>query len=437
MYMISELKTNWQIQLSSGAKFMAFLILLSTFFGWGVIYFGFPSEYVINWLMWSFAWQSVGFLLGFIFGVPRVMPGQSIVVEESKQQQNMYGINPSRNIEEISDWLTKILVGVGLVQLQQLPENIYKVAEYIASPIGGRIHEPFAAALIIYFSILGFFSGYLLVRLYLTGQFSEADQQAKLPINLRRVLNNNPLSFGDIPGPQYSSPNDVSPSLEYAANKVKDISLSKLKTLPDIVAWARGQLINENYDEALEGFKAALAKSPRNPDILVDIAVTLYEQDAEDSEIQKYLREAVKYSRSQQVSQAIKRRVYQAITFHSLYLDNGYEDAIIYGEEYFSTVGKKENVVDGGIWVNLAAAYGQKYSALLSHSKTGFANNEKLSEIKQRCLNAIKAALRINPIWKDTLRILLEHNYPGKDPEENDLEIFENEQEFRQVLDLA
>jgi hypothetical protein len=52
-----------------------------------------------------------GLLLGFVFGVPRVL-----AADRPRSTGTGGGIAANTNLEQISDWLTKILVGVGLTQ---------------------------------------------------------------------------------------------------------------------------------------------------------------------------------------------------------------------------------------------------------------------------------------------------------------------------------
>ena len=66
-----------------------------------------------------------GILVGFLFGIPRIVQrdaSQSGVSRPIAQiQSTSLGINT--NLTEISDWLTKIIVGVGLVQLNSIPNG--------------------------------------------------------------------------------------------------------------------------------------------------------------------------------------------------------------------------------------------------------------------------------------------------------------------------
>lgn len=102
-----------------------------------------------------------GGLLGFIFGVPRPPDSQPAAAKA-------YRINT--NLVQISDWLTKLLVGAGLASLGSIPGfavrfiNFLDKDAYKDLPGGGT----FALFILIYYLSLGFFWGYVETRTYLT-----------------------------------------------------------------------------------------------------------------------------------------------------------------------------------------------------------------------------------------------------------------------------
>ncbi len=116
----------------------------------------------------------IGVLVGFIFGIPKTSKpsaGSSNPVQSNTDVA--YSLNT--NLEEISDWLTKMLVGVGLVQLTAIPGYISRIASYWETSIGRHFPAAYVAALIAFFSLTGFLIGYLWTRLALIGDFIEQD----------------------------------------------------------------------------------------------------------------------------------------------------------------------------------------------------------------------------------------------------------------------
>lgn len=123
-------------------------------------------------LMVALACLMVGGALGFLFGIPRA---ERADLPEGEGRSAMR-FRANTNLEDISDWLTKILVGVGLIQLGQLSEPLGRLVTAVAAGIGGDPPSPsFALALLLYFTLVGFLAGYLLTRLYLPRAFTTAE----------------------------------------------------------------------------------------------------------------------------------------------------------------------------------------------------------------------------------------------------------------------
>lgn len=82
-------------------------------------------------LVASAAWLSGG-VLGFLFGVPRLRT----VSTPSSPAVGSNSFVPNTNLEQISDWLTKAIVGATLVQLKPLGEGFNHLATAIGSQLG-------------------------------------------------------------------------------------------------------------------------------------------------------------------------------------------------------------------------------------------------------------------------------------------------------------
>ncbi|MGW4894313.1 hypothetical protein ACWEQL_18880 [Kitasatospora sp. NPDC004240] len=117
----------------------------------------------------------LGAALGFLFGVPRVRSGG----EQPRRGAGSYV--PNTNLEQVSDWLTKVLLGVGLTQLGSLGERLRTLGDALAPALGGEAGAaPFAAALVLYFLLAGFLAGWLVTRLLLPQVLSDADRALDL-----------------------------------------------------------------------------------------------------------------------------------------------------------------------------------------------------------------------------------------------------------------
>jgi hypothetical protein len=118
----------------------------------------------------SGAFMAIGWAIGFLFGVPRASATDTTT---------------NTNLEQISDWLTKVLVGVGLTQLQKIPVELGLLANYIAKDYGPSASNVFALSMVLYFSSLGFLTGYLITRLALQPDFKSADSDSDGAIQVK------------------------------------------------------------------------------------------------------------------------------------------------------------------------------------------------------------------------------------------------------------
>jgi hypothetical protein len=123
---------------------------------------------------------AVGSLLGFLFGIPRSLQDQrGANLEPGADGDRRRSYTANTNLEQISDWLTKILVGVGLIQLGRAPGTLGRLVDALADGLGGRASDRLmVGAVLVFFPIFGFLTTYLLTRLLLQRAFSLADLAA-------------------------------------------------------------------------------------------------------------------------------------------------------------------------------------------------------------------------------------------------------------------
>lgn len=110
--------------------------------------------------------MSVGSLLGFLFGMPRAVVAPSTIEENDSDAPRSY--HPSTNLEQVSDRLTKILIGVGLVELRQIGGTLAAMGRSVVSslkntPLGTEL---VTQVVIVSFLIFGFIASFLWTRIY-------------------------------------------------------------------------------------------------------------------------------------------------------------------------------------------------------------------------------------------------------------------------------
>lgn len=263
----------------------------------------------------------LGLLMGFIFGVPKSKQKKAMdnytstpIPNKGNNNENTSSpYEPNTNLEDISDWLTKIIVGVGLTQMASIDPSISRLSSFLSVSIG--IMNPssgFVYTLLLYGIISGFIFGYVLTRIYLPYLFKFSDM----------------------------------------------LTVSRLKE--EVVKL--NKKVNEN-------------------DLIGNMRSSLYQ-----------------------------------------YEDQGYENAIKIAKEFLNDGNEPTDV---HFWIYLACAYSQK-----------FTNNENDSNVRIEALNATNEAINFKKDDNYALTLLryLWDPVLHEDSEENDLEIFYNDIDFKKLL---
>lgn len=172
-------------------------------------------------LLWCVACLAVGGVVGFLFGIPRsdgkvahanvlkdAVTTGGLQTSPTAGRDNV-SIRPNTNLEEVSDWLTKIIVGLTLVHLKSIEERVMAISRNAASALSAAptaSDVSAATALIVGFAVIGFLCGYLYTRLFLQGAFirSDRDMQNYNDVVAKEVSNASPA--GTPPSGQPSVP---------------------------------------------------------------------------------------------------------------------------------------------------------------------------------------------------------------------------------------
>jgi hypothetical protein len=137
-------------------------------------------------MLWSLSCLIVGLLGGFLFAIPRVPNSRRVEEKNNKKDegtkgqqtetQERIGLGINTNLEEISDWLTKILVGIGLVEAKTLKTYLGSVGRYVGRSLGPN-GDVIAVGLVIFFICTGFLAGFLATRLFISPSMRRADAE--------------------------------------------------------------------------------------------------------------------------------------------------------------------------------------------------------------------------------------------------------------------
>jgi hypothetical protein len=115
-----------------------------------------------------------GGFIGFLFGLPRYLTNPDSVNKDYSRNDNLI---------QISDWLTKIIVGLGLTNLHKIPTLLTAFGTRAGILFGAtNANSPgavFAEVLAIYFLVCGFLLGYLWTNIQYIPILTESDKEAK------------------------------------------------------------------------------------------------------------------------------------------------------------------------------------------------------------------------------------------------------------------
>jgi CheY-like chemotaxis protein len=129
------------------------------------------------------AGAAVGAVIGFLFGIPRRLQEPAAPpARETPDVAPQPGLRWAGNtsLEQISDWLTKIIVGVGLTQLLNIPDALASLGGVVGPALGGFPGSAaFGTLEFVWFTIGGFFTAYLWTSLRLTALLVSSEEDAK------------------------------------------------------------------------------------------------------------------------------------------------------------------------------------------------------------------------------------------------------------------
>jgi len=208
-----------------------------------------------------------GALLGFLFAIPRTVVGGE--KDDTSQATTRYQANT--NLEQISDWLTKILVGVGLTQISAVAPALSKYADYVGAGLGGYAgSEPFSIGLLVFFAIEGFLISFIWTRIYFAGELRRADELNELEERVNS-LDTDGKAWNLVKRHLNPSPGSALPSQE-ETNAVVAQASDDMKAQ---IFWEAHRVRNENWrdendkeemERTIPVFAALIASDSRGED---------------------------------------------------------------------------------------------------------------------------------------------------------------------------
>jgi len=199
-------------------------------------------------LLWCVMSLAVGATVGFLFGIPRSggeapTEGGTTAPSSPDIPLNDGGSRPNTNLEEVSDWLTKILVGLSLVNLTSIERHVHAIAVNAAAVLHAAptaTDISVATASCVGFVVMGFLCGYLYTRLFLQGAMGRAnamnranqDYRQKVAAELAQVPAPDTKSTSTEPIVPSPADREAAARLQQAAPSVSpDVALEPIRAL--------------------------------------------------------------------------------------------------------------------------------------------------------------------------------------------------------------
>lgn len=319
------------------------------------------------------------------------------------ERRRANGVNT--NLTDISDWLTKTIVGVGLTQLHEAPGFIWSFAGKVNAagfqwPGHGQL---LALALFVYFAVGGFWLGYIATRTVLTALLNQFDSSDQEPSVTALSLNELTLTYSGSIEPAPAG------SLLAAADAAQLARPRASLTHPvEIAAWGAAQARAGNLQAAQEALQTAHEMVPADP---------VYRQ---------LLAKVLSAMGDRRASQQLGPDPWLEV-FNALYdpAPEGFAKAIEKGETLARD--REGGTKSASLHLWLASAYGQKYA----FEKARNASEEVLAPIKAKALAEAKSAIDIDPAVLPALRGLWN---PAPGAEDDDLAVFKDDPDFKALL---
>ncbi|MEJ0038634.1 MAG: tetratricopeptide repeat protein [Gammaproteobacteria bacterium] len=396
-----------------------------------------------------------GGILGFLFGIPRQLQqantqirqtavaaapgigaggnGTSDAAERAGEARaaaatsRLYGNNT--NLEEISDWITKIIVGISLVQATTIMAKIAEASQNFkmnAMQEAAGADVVFVLVLIVG-SVSGFLFFYLETRTRITMLFVDTDtavdpnallEQQKTVEAAASTQIADITGRGDQPGRAVS----VAPIPEDVAMLSK--RYEDLRTTEEFAAWGSAQARAGNLQPAIRALSEAIAKQPGNKELLKKLAEVHALQGNWHASYTLY--SDVSASQPDDRDPELLKNVLVA----SLYLGppESFQKALALIERIQAIPGTAD---DPFVQLWTAAAQAQRYDWMSTDSQLRPA-------VRAAALAAVKRVVALEPnpqaIVRNLLRQIFDPDRESSSQEENDLEVFKDDAEFRAVI---
>jgi hypothetical protein len=255
---------------------------LTTNSGWQVwvIFIGFLALQVARAvggvLLISMAAGLSGALIGFIFGIPRrISAGEAAPADagaanpppRANTRQAGEGWLLSTNLTQVSDWLTKVIVGVSLVEAKSVWTEFQTLSLTASNWLFEMRHGSPAliGSAMVGGSVFGFLFAYLYAELIVSRLIAAVERGLRPTLEARQTLQQiesireglapriSRSAYAPEPTDQ-PTPVEIEAALQYQAIRFEDLIARPDVTFDEILSWARAKAILNDYRAAAQGY---------------------------------------------------------------------------------------------------------------------------------------------------------------------------------------
>jgi tetratricopeptide (TPR) repeat protein len=392
----------------------------------------------------------LGGFLGFLFGIPRLLqhspnPGSTpsaadgskpgVKPKKSEAAENERAsrrfLSSNTNLEEISDWITKIIVGLSLVQAGFIFEKIKRAAvvfktNALPHAVGADI---IFVLIMVAAAIAGFLFFYMETRTRITLMFGDLENAADdvdrivAQKELNAVLDAPITATRGAAGTGDGSTIAAPPDPIEEDKKILQTNYNDLNKPEELAAWASAQARANNFQAAIRALNDAISLRPDDKNLLVRLADV---QQRQGNPRGAYYSITEARQKSNDDPDLIKREM-----LASLYLSppDGFRKALAAAEKL-----RASGAAEQDAWVQLwtACAHGQRYKWL---TETNGSDANK-ADARDSALAAVREVVRLDPKRDSSLRVFLRSLLqPGPNSTDDDLGVFGADSAFKQAAD--
>ncbi|HEX2764657.1 MAG TPA: hypothetical protein VHM92_12550 [Allosphingosinicella sp.] len=387
-------------------------------------------------LVIALAALALGAFIGFLFGLPRTLTSSEVraarlaaATATANPQGGSAPANPAvaapggpgsevnTNLEKISDWLTTIIVGVGLTKLEDIPRGLETFGDRVA-PYFGYGGKIFGIGGGLFFLVAGFFLAYVgtRVKLSLIFVWSQRTNQDLFAVSPQTVQ----IAGTAPPLPDVGSSAPSNEKVKEADRELLSKNRSDLKSPDEIVAWANAKARAGDFASALAAYKDVLSQVPPTETLQTNYATVLAASgdtagannvvatmttSGLSADAQREARQRIAAAAQAGKVAAMRARLQEGL--YKPAHERAYEDSIAAGEELL----KLGDPGDPWAYVWLASAYGQRHAALSAKAEKTPEDEALLEASAARAVELVEQALGIEPKLKPTLQGLYHPAY--------------------------